>query len=264
MISTSQVSTAEQCGKGNTAQPASIASDNIYKNGGYLANNQNWHADDSPWKAQHILHILRRNGCSFETVTEVGCGAGKILEILQRTFSNRSFTGFDISPQAASLWPSTAGNTPSSEENAESVQYRLEDFLAVEDCFDLLLLIDVFEHVPDYIGFLKQLQPRAQQFVFHIPLDMNMLMTIKNEHTELRNRIGHLHYFAKETALATLKDCGYKTVDWFYTADHELPGHERRINPLRKVLFRLNPDLAVSLLGGWSMMVLAEPTTACN
>lgn len=229
----------------NTAQ-------NIYENGDYLENNIDWHASESPWKANHILNLLNRNSVSFNTVTEVGCGAGRILQLLNKAMPEKSFTGFDISPQAADLWPresSSSGN----------LRYRLEDFLNVEDCFDLLLLIDVFEHIPDYMGFLQQLSNRAQQFVFHIPLDMNSLMTVKGEHLQLRERIGHIHYFSKATALATLQDCGYKIVDWFYTKSYTLPEHERSINPLRKLLFRVNPDLTATLLGGLSMMVLAEP-----
>jgi len=237
--------------KGSVQKPKSDPS-SIYKNGQYLKNNANWHADEAPWKAKNIVNILRGNQCAFESVTEVGCGSGKILEALMQTYPEKSFTGFDISPQAASLWPDNCAEK-------SGVDYRLQDFLSVEDCFDLLLLIDVFEHVPDYMGFLKALRSRAKQFVFHIPLDMNMLMTIKGEHSNLRKRIGHIHYFAKDTALATLADCGYTTVDWFYTADHALPGHERRINPLRRLLFKVNPDLAVNLLGGWSLMVLAQP-----
>lgn len=99
------------------------------------------------------------------------------------------------------------------------------------------MAIDVFEHVPDHLGFLKQLSKRADHFVFHIPLDFNMLMLAKEEHTELRDRIGHLHYFSRVTAKDTLKSCGYQMVDWFYTADYALPGHERKINSLRKLMY---------------------------
>lgn len=230
-----------------------IGSASMYENGSYLENNADWHSDESPWKAQHILSILNQNRLSFETVTEVGCGAGKILQLLKQAFPEKSFTGFDISPQVTSFWKTVPAN---------EVSYRLENFLETVECFDLLLLIDVFEHVPDYMGFLQQLRSRADRFVFHIPLDMNTLMTVKGEHRQLRERIGHIHYFSKDTAIATLEDCGYNIIDWFYTPSYSLPGHERSINPLRKLLFKIKPDLAVNLLGGWSMMVLAEPIKA--
>jgi SAM-dependent methyltransferase len=221
----------------------------IYKDGNYLAQNEDWHAAESPWKAGNILEILQRNQVSFNSAVEVGCGAGRVLYELHQALPDKSFSGFDISPQAASFWQHISD---------QSVDYTLGDFLSAKGNFDLLMAIDVFEHVPDYMGFLEQLSTRANYFIFHIPLDMNMLMLAKDEHARLRSRIGHLHYYSRATAVATLKDCGYRVIDWFYTADYALPGHERRINPLRKLLFGLSPDLAVKVLGGWSMMVLAE------
>lgn len=222
----------------------------IYKNGDYLAQNSDWHADESPWKAGNILKILQDNRVAFESLAEVGCGAGRILHELKQQHPEKCFAGFDISPDAASLWESIPDN---------GVDYRLADFLATDEQFDVLMAIDVFEHVPDHLGFLEQLSKRADHFVFHIPLDFNMLMLAKEEHTELRDRIGHLHYFSRVTAEDTLKSCGYEIVDWFYTADYALPGHERKINGLRKLMYSISPDWAVKVLGGWSMMVLAKP-----
>lgn len=236
------------------ASKVSTDSSSIYENGAYLARNEDWHAAESPWKAGNILKILQQNEIAFETAAEVGCGAGKILQALHQVLPEKEFTGFDISPQAASLWQDMSVNGPE-----QGVNYRLEDFLASDESFDLLMSIDVFEHVPDYLGFLEQLRSRANYFVFHVPLDMNMLMLAKSEHSELRDRIGHLHYFSRSTTEDTLNTCGYKIIDWFYTADYALPGHERKVNVIRKWLFDLNPEWAVKLLGGWSMMVLAEP-----
>jgi hypothetical protein len=78
----------------------------------------------------------------------------------------------------------------------------------------------------------------------------------------LRAGVGHIHYFTKETALALLTDCGYKIVDWRYTASRlELPDQARSsriIAPVRRTLHRFKPDLAVRVLGGYSLLVLAE------
>ncbi len=228
--------------------PAAVSS--IYQNGDYLSQNEDWHAAESPWKANHILNILENNKVSFNTLAEVGCGAGRILHELSNALPNKSFKGFDISPQAAGFWQTLP--------ESNRVDYALEDFLETDEQFDVLMAIDVFEHVPDYMGFLKKLSTHSKYFIFHVPLDLNMLMVAKDEHLALRNRIGHIHYFSQSTTVSTLQDCGYKVTDWFYTADCDLPGHERSINPLRKLLFKMNPDFAVKALGGWSMMVLAE------
>jgi hypothetical protein len=46
--------------------------------------------------------------------------------------------------------------------------------------------------------------------------------------TAARRKVGHLHYFTKETAIATLVDCGYNTIDQAYTPSRlELPNQTR-------------------------------------
>jgi hypothetical protein len=78
----------------------------------------------------------------------------------------------------------------------------------------------------------------------------------------LRESVGHIHYFTKDTALAMLVDCGYRIIDFRYTASRlELPNQSRSsqvVAPLRKAVHSLNPDLAVRVLGGYSLLVLAE------
>jgi hypothetical protein len=79
---------------------------------------------------------------------------------------------------------------------------------------------------------------------------------------ELRRNVGHIHYFFKQTALATLEDCGYTIVDHCYTASRlELPNQaltSRIMRLPRRMMFAVDADLAVRLLGGYSLLVLAK------
>jgi hypothetical protein len=78
----------------------------------------------------------------------------------------------------------------------------------------------------------------------------------------VRKSVGHIHYFTKETALATLTDTGYSILDYFYTGSYlELPNRGWKTNLLnipRKFVFSFNKDLAARLLGGYSLLVLAQ------
>ena len=60
----------------------------------------------------------------------------------------------------------------------------------------------------------------------------------------------------------TLEDCGYRIIDFFYTAGSiELPGgtlKHRLFKLPRRVIFGVNQDLAARLLGGFSLMVLTQ------
>ncbi len=129
--------------------------------------------------------------------------------------------------------------------------------------FDIVMAIDVFEHVEDYFGFLKKLREKAEHAIFHIPLDLSVQTVLRSAPIiKYRKSVGHIHYFTKETALETLKDIGYEIVDYFYTGSSlELPNRGWKANLLnapRRLAFLVNKDLAVRLLGGYSLMVLAK------
>lgn len=107
------------------------------------------------------------------------------------------------------------------------------------------------------------MRPCGRYKIFHIPLDLSVQSVLRAWPIEkLRANVGHLHYFFKDTAIATLKDCGYSVIDYKYTASRlELPNQAFSSTLMRlprKLLFSINPDLAVRLLGGYSLLVLAE------
>src|SRR5437867_6076025 len=116
----------------------------------------------------------------------------------------------DISPQAIALSRARAN---------ERLVFSCEDLLSnATHQFDLLLCVDVFEHVEDYIGFLRRMRAKASRFIFHIPLDLLVQTVLRCRPTlRAREEVGHLHYLMKETALAALRDSDYHILDWQYT-----------------------------------------------
>ncbi len=226
----------------------------IYTDGAYLDANPDWHSADSPYKAEWIADILSRNDVPCGTIAEIGCGAGGILQELHRRLPASRMSGFDISPQAISLCSEKAGN---------GIDYHLEDLTRSDRHFDVLLAIDVFEHVPDYMGFISALRSRATYKLFHIPLDLSVQGMLRGKGMmHAREAVGHLHYFDKDSALATLRDCGHEIIDWRYTlGSEELPGRRLRtrfLNAPRKALRFVAPDFSVRLLGGASLLVLTR------
>jgi hypothetical protein len=125
-----------------------------------------------------------------------------------------------------------------------------------------LLCLDVFEHVEDYFGFLRGLRGKSVHKIFHIPLDLSVQWVWRSGPImREREQAGHLHYFTKETALATLQDAGYQVVDWFYTAGaiaNPRSVKARLARWPRRLLSSVNQDLVVRVLGGYSLLVLAK------
>jgi SAM-dependent methyltransferase len=231
--------------------------ENIYTDGTYLDKNPRWHSERSPWKAQKISTILKKNSIEFNSIVDVGCGAGEVLVCLQKEFGNsKKYTGYEISPQGFSI---------AKEKKNECLKFVNEDLLSnkTEINFDVAMAIDVFEHVEDYISFLKNIKAKARSKIFHIPLDLSVQSVLRSKPIiERRKKVGHIHYFTKDIAFATMQDLGYKIIDWKYTGDTiELPA-KSTLSALaklpRKAAFMLNQNLAVRIMGGWSLLVLAE------
>lgn len=227
-----------------------------YTDGEYLAQNPTWHVEDSPWKAEKIFDILSRNDLAPTTICEVGCGAGEVLAQLQQRMPHYCrFWGYDISPQAYEFARERAN---------QRLQFRQADLLAEDEtAFDLVLVIDLIEHLDDYYGFLRRLKPRGRHSIFHIPLDLSAYTVWRRYPIlDLRASVGHIHYFTKDTALAALADTGFEVVDCCYPEPRRmLRGKSLRQKALalfREGLMGANRDLAVRLLGGRSLLVLAR------
>jgi len=235
---------------------------NIYQSGEYLeATGQTWHTEDSPWKSEQIMRMITKNGIHPRSIAEIGCGSGQILEELSKQpyLKDSEFEGYDISSQAIQLCEQLASN---------NCKFFCKDLLADADDntkkFDLLLVIDVFEHIPDYMGFVEKCRHTADYKIYHIPLDIHVSSVIRNAFIRNRYTIGHLHYFTADSAVATLKDTGHEIVDYFYTSGSfgvfkQHPSIKTAIaNGPRWLFSKFSLSFTARVFGGYSLLVLAR------
>lgn len=83
-------------------------------------------------------------------VLEVGAGFGILLTAIQKDFPHLKITGLEPFRDGF-LFPETYRKIA---QNPDIQEYGYEDF-KVPDTFDLIFLINVFEHLPDWFDFLK-------------------------------------------------------------------------------------------------------------
>jgi len=226
----------------------------MYFDGSYLENNKTWHLEDSQWKCEQITKLLSINSINPKTVCEVGCGAGEILCQLSLTLKDAEFFGYEISPQAFELCKS---------KESKLIHFEFGNILEKSVNCDLLLCIDVFEHVQDYMGFISDIKSTATYKVFHIPLDISALSVISKRMINTRKSMGHLHYFTAESAIATLEGCGYSIIDSFYTGGFLRPHRSQTLRSKiarfpRRLLYLISPGFMAKTLGGCSLIVLAK------
>jgi hypothetical protein len=83
----------------------------------------------------------------------------------------------------------------------------------------------------------------------------------KNGIMKRREEHAHIHYFTKDIALQVLADTGYHVLDYFYAPRSNEIGPQliqKAFRFPRAVFFAIHEDLAVRVLGGYSLFVLAK------
>jgi len=227
----------------------------IYNNQTYLQNNPTWHEEDAMFKADRIEKLLTQYPVPFTRVCEVGCGSGEILVQLCKMFRDvTSWVGYDISADAIAI---------AEEKSSEKLKFELQDFTLTDNSitYDLMLVIDVIEHLENYFSFLDSISERSRYFIFHIPLDMCVWSLLRERMLiESKERVGHIHNFTEDFIKSILTDQGFRILHQIYTEPvFKVKSFKQwLISTLRSILYGISPRFCTKTLGGYSILVLAE------
>lgn len=223
----------------------------MYNDGRYLSNNPGWHETDAAWKASQVLSLLDDRNFRPDSIVDIGCGTGGVLEGIADALRGTELVGYDPSSHAVEMI-----------ERSDRVELRVGTPKDIHEHYDLLLCLDVFEHVEDYIGFLRSLRPIADWFMFHIPLDVSAQSVVRERPLLAeRSTIGHLHYFTRGTALATLETAGFEIFCDRLLLPYDMPNRRPRTriaNIPRNLGRHFAPQLSARILGGSTLLALAS------
>lgn len=237
-------------------QERDVIFENLYTSNGYLKYSPDWHVEVSPVKVEYVLDMLKQTGITPQHIGDIGCGVGEILALLQeRMDPSCTFLGYDIAPKAIEM--------ARTKEN-DRLHFTLADITQIDASFDLILMIDMIEHVENCFQFLREARTKSKYIMIQFSLDLTVgallrprtLLGFRGTH----GHVGHLHYFTKNIALCMLEDLGYEIIDSMYTPE-PVPATDpfgRALGLVRKGLYAVDQDLAVRLLGGYKFMVLAK------
>ena len=198
---------------------------------------------------------MKKHPVKFKSICEVGCGSGEILVQLQKRFSSEySWIGYDISSDAMAIAERKAN---------EHLKFELKDIAKVPESiqYDLMLVIDVIEHLENYFNFLDTILVKSKYFIFHIPLDISIWSIMREGILiESKNRVGHIHNFTEAFIISILKDHGFNILTQSYTEPvNKVDSFKQKIvNLIRTSLYIINPWFCTKVMGGYSIMVLAE------
>ena len=227
-----------------------------YLSGDYAQKNPDWDSSDASWKAQKLTQLLSDHECQPSSIVEIGCGSGAVLVALREYFSQATLAGFDIAPGATGFWTEAAKS---------GIRLELADYLALEEPIpDLILVLDVLEHLGNPWEFLASLRDRAKLVAIHFPLDLSAISVLRERpFLQVREKVGHLHYFTRGLALSLLQESGFEIIEARYTgAAMNAPKRSFKTQVaglVRRVAYAIDRDFGARLLGGETLMVLARP-----
>jgi len=227
-----------------------------YLNGDYAQKNPDWDSADASWKADKLHQLLAAHHCLPSSIVEIGCGSGAILAALRRYYPQVSLSGFDIAPEASRFW---------SEASVRGIRFELADYLSLDEPVpDLILVLDVLEHLGNPWEFLARLRHRSKLVAIHFPLDLSAVSVLRESPLlQVRDKVGHLHYFTRGLALSLLEESGFEIVEARYTGaalDAPQRSFKTRVAGwARRLAYAVDRDFGARLLGGETLMVLARP-----
>ena len=233
-----------------------------YSSDEYLKKNSTYHVEDCKFKSSNIIKILKKNKFNFNEVSnvvDVGCGLGEIIKNLQKTnYFNKTtnFYGFDINKRIIDK---------ANVDINKNLKFFCQDFINFNFTTkpDLIICADVFEHIEDYIGFLKKLSCKSKFFLFNIPLDISLrTLLFDNLINENFDKIGHLHFFNKNTSKLILNFCNFEILDMIYAKNFLCHTKKNTIKRLLafipiKLFDLINEDLCAKIFGD-SLVCLAK------
>ena len=160
-------------------------------------------------------------------------------------------------PQSISSWWRV--KWPSGLSKAADRSWRGDAF-ADAATYDLVLVMDVVEHVEDCFGFLRRTRQKGRWKLYHIPLDAYATAIVRGVNEW--DTVGHVHLFTMESALKTVEHTGHRVIDWVLTdpavGTPNRSTRTRVFNLLRRPLAMLSARFAARLMGGYSILILAE------
>jgi SAM-dependent methyltransferase len=239
-------------------EPRASRVDPMYSSGAFVLASEGW--KDAAFKVERLVDVLSRNLELFQPgaklhVADVGCGTGATTWLLHKELAlllgvPPKIDGYDVHP----FLPQSFHEDVSFIGGEFSVRARAT--------YDLVVLFDVLEHVPEPLAFLQSVSKYAYLLALHIPLDDSALSWVRNLPRGNLKYPGHLLVLSPADALNLVAFAGLRTVDFAYTPVFRAPSgratrFQRLAFPARALLYWLSPYLLQRLLGGVSLMILA-------
>jgi hypothetical protein len=182
---------------------------NIYNNNSYISNNPSLHTEDSDFKYNNFKQFLDKIELKDNhiKILDIGGGAGLLGLYVLNYFENLNIDvtmhALDLSLEMLKV---QVANNP---KISKTFNCTLEECPVIN--YDLALMIDVIEHIPNHTLAAKTLNKISRNIIYNIPVEINGFDVIRNIYNkfnfykEQTRLLGHVHFFTKISAVLFLK-----------------------------------------------------------
>jgi ubiquinone/menaquinone biosynthesis C-methylase UbiE len=216
----------------------------------YLKQNPDLDAGDIPWKIEHIKKLIGRR--KFSNILEIGCGSGLIVAELSRFIDIKNSIGSDLSLPILHSAKTSAPNNKYVLANGEGLPFK-------DSSLDLVLIVDVLEHIHDPIKMLKEVKRISKNLMLLVPLEYGHLSNVVYSIQQLlriptnKEQYGHIHRFNRKDIFKILEKLDLKMEDFSITLINPpvfktLFG--RVYTRLSKIIYKLSKRQHEKIFGG--------------
>lgn len=151
------------------------------------------------FKIPNLLSVLPTD-FQFDSVAEIGCATGELIATFPGETIRRR-VGFDLSKMnveaARARFPGTAFTTV--------------DFRSAAERFDIVILSDVLEHVPDDVQLLRDAASVARLVLVNLPLEKCLMSLFRNYGPD--DSSGHLRSYSLGEGMGLFSAAGLKVLN---------------------------------------------------
>jgi len=190
------------------------------------------------FKIPNLLSVLPK-GFEYESLVEIGCATGELIATFPGARVRRR-VGFDLSQK----------NINAAQTRFPNTTFHAVDFRVSAEHFDIVILSDVLEHVPDDSKFLRDAATIGKLVLVNLPLEKCLTSLFRNYGPD--DPSGHLRKYSLADGMRLFKEAGLVVLDyrriWVMESSYELQrqqlnkgmlGSEFRGNPLTRLAKQL-------------------------
>ncbi len=152
-------------------------------------------------------------GFKYESIAEIGCATGELIATFPGANIKRRI-GFDLSKK----------NIATAKARFPGTTFCSDDFRSFPEHFDIVILSDILEHVPDDAQFLRDAAKLGKLILVNLPLEKCLTNLCRNYGPE--DSSGHLRKYSFVDGMKLFEEAGLAVLElqrtWVLESRYEL------------------------------------------